>query len=209
MSHPARCGRSLLIALALALGLGGGVGGAAMRGGGGGGHRGGAFRGHPGWHGGGWRGRHGGGPHVFIDGGFFFGAPFYWGDPFLYGPDYYYYPYPPAYAYPYDYPPPPPEGSTAEAAPPEREEGGSEPQASGQASRASYGLVQLRGVGDGASVDLDGRFWLTADHLDDRWLGLPEGTHTITVRVGDAPSETRQVDVRAGRTRVVDFGSRG
>src|SRR5207245_1569273 len=110
--------------------------------------------------------------HVFIDGGFFF-------DPFF--PYFYSYPYPyPYYApYPYPYPPPgdggwgepPPEAESeprAENAPPSREE----------AEPASYGLVQLRGVPDGAAVDLDGRFWLTAERLDERWLAVPYGKHT-------------------------------
>ena len=73
-------------------------------------------------------------------------------------------------------------------------------------SRASYGLVQLRSVPDGASVDLDGRFWLTAKQLDARWLGLPEGPHTITVRKRNTAPATRQVAVDAGTTRAIDFG---
>ena len=209
MKRPARCGQSLIIALALTLGFGAGLGRAAMHGGGGG-HGGGFHGGRGGWHGGGFRGGHGHGPHVFIDGGFFFGAPFYWDyDPFFYGGPYYY-PYPPAYAYPYYYPPPPPaEEPQAESSPPEEEQGGSEPQASGPAGRASYGLVQLRGIPEGASVDLDGRFWLTADQLDERWLALPVGTHAVTVRTSNAAPKTRRVDVRAGTTRVVAFSSGG
>ena len=71
--------------------------------------------------------------------------------------------------------------------------------------RASYGLVQLQGVRDGASVDLDGRFWLTAAALDRRWLALPEGTHTIAVRARGAKPVERRVDVKPGTTRVVRF----
>jgi hypothetical protein len=127
--------RLLVIAVAIALGLGGGVARAARHGGGG--PHGGGFRGHRGWHGGG-HGRHGGGPHIFVDGGFFFGSPFYWGDdPLFYG-DPYYDPYPPAaYAYPDYYPPEEPE---IEASPPEEEQSGaSQPEASNEGSRASYG----------------------------------------------------------------------
>lgn len=180
------------LVIPIALALAGGVGRAAMHGGGG--HHAGGFGGRHGGFGG--HGFHGHGPHVFIDGGFFFGAPFFWDyDPFFYGDPYYYYPYPPAYAYPY--PPPPPE--EAEAAP-------EEPEASSEASPASYGLVSLRGVPDGASVDLDGRFWLTAEDLAARWLALPEGSHTITVRQGDAEPKTRRLEVRSGTTHILEFG---
>jgi len=134
--------------------------------------------------------------HVFIDGGFFF-------DPFF--P--YYYPYPYYAPYPYPYPPPddegwgepPPEAESeprAENTPPSREE----------AAPASYGLVQLRGVPDGAAVDLDGRFWLTAERLDQRWLAVPYGEHTLVVHArGSQPVEQR-VEVKPGKTSVVHFG---
>jgi hypothetical protein len=166
--------------------------------GGGGGYRGGGFRG--GWHG---RGSSGHGFHhgsrVFIDGGFFFGDPFYWGyDPFYGAP--YYYPYPPAYAYPYPGPPPD-EEAEAQPGPGEEQEAGP----SGPAEQATYGLVRLRGVPDDASVDLDGRLWLTADRLDQRWLALPEGTHTLTMRPADGSPRTKRIDVAAGKTQVVDF----
>jgi hypothetical protein len=203
----ARAGRLLLIIIAgLVVTLSAGAAGAAMHGGGGGGAHG--MHASGGWHHSGWGGHgwHGHGPHVFIDGGFFFGAPLGWGWPYYYGDPYY--PYPPAYVYPpygvapYSYypPPPPPEGTEqeAESAPPE---GG----ASAPTAPATYGLVRLRGVRDGSSVDLDGRFWLTAERLDDRWLALPEGTHTITVRDGDAPPVTRQVTVNAGGNLNLDF----
>jgi hypothetical protein len=144
---------------------------------------------------------HGHGPHVFIDGGFFFGfgAPLYWD----YGPSYFapedYLP-PPPDVYPYYYPPPPPPSeeaaAPAEAAAPEEE-----------GSPATYGLVQLRGVPDGTPVDLDGRFWLTAEQLDHRWLALPEGPHTIAIGSTDVPSAVRQFSVRSGTTLVVDFSS--
>ena len=131
----------------------------------------------------------------FIDGGFFF-------DPFFFP---YYYPY---YA-PYPVEPylpddegwsePPPEGGSeprAESEPPAREE----------AERASYGLVQLRGVPDGAAVDLDGRFWLKADGLDQRWLAVPHGEHTLAVRVRGSQPVERRVEVKPGKTSVVRFG---
>src|SRR5207245_6977486 len=85
-------------------------------------------------------------------------------DPFFYYPYAYpnYAPYP---GYGYEYPPPPPPEEPGY-------EAGQEPQYGAQseappeetqptpedAERASYGLVQLRGVPDGAAVDLDGRF---------------------------------------------------
>src|SRR5579875_2420067 len=134
-----------LAAAALLLALGGTPALAVMHGGHGGGFHGGGFH----------------GPHVFIDGGFFFGAPYFY-DPFFYD----YYPYPPYYGY-YPPPPPPPPPPPDQEEEPEQEPAPEPP--------ASYGLVQLRGVPDGAAVDLDGRFWLTAAQLDQRWLGLPEG----------------------------------
>jgi len=132
---------------------------------------------------------------VFIDGSFFF-------DPFFFP---YYYPY---YApYPvYPYPPddeswsePPPEAESeprAESEPPSRE----------QPERASYGLVQLRGVPDGAAVDLDGRFWLRAEGLDQRWLAVPYGEHALAVRAHGSAAVERRVEVKPGKTSVVRFG---
>jgi hypothetical protein len=193
MTNLPRIGRSLAAAAALLLALGGAPALAVMHGGRGGGFHGGGF--HGGWHGGwhGFRGGHFHGPHVFIDGAFFFGAPYFY-DPFFYD----YYPYPPYYGY-YPPPPPPPPPPPDQEEEPEQEPAPEPP--------ASYGLVQLRGVPDGAAVDLDGRFWLTAAQLDQRWLGLPEGTHTITVRRAGRDTVSRQVDVSAGSTQVVDFGS--
>ena len=167
----------------------------AARGGHGGGMHGGGFHGgHGGFHGG---FHHRGGSHVFVGGSVFF-------DPFWYGYPYYYYPYPYYPYYPYDYPdyPPPDEEASAEGEQPEAEA------APAPAPRiATYGLVQLRGVPDGAAVDLDGRFWLTAGGLDDRWLALPEGSHTITVRVGKETPLQRTVDVKPGASTVVRFPS--
>ena len=65
--------------------------------------------------------------------------------------------------------------------------------------------MQLRGIPDGASIDLDGRFWLTANDLDERWLALPTGEHTLSVRVGEGSATVRRVDVRSGKTQVVRF----
>ena len=142
--------------------------------------------------------------HVFIDGGFFF-------DPFF--P--YYYPYPYYAPYPYPYPPPDDEGwgePPPEAGSEPPPEAGSEPRAENappsreEAEHASYGLVQLRGVPDGAAVDLDGRFWLTAERLDERWLAVPYGKHTLVVHArGSQPVEQR-VEVKSGKTSVVRFG---
>src|SRR5262249_29870368 len=140
----------------------------------------------PGWHGG-WNG-HAFFPHnrvFFVPGGpaFFFGTG--WGWPYYYGYPYYYpYPYPyPYYGYPTAYPPPPwyptqqyppdqqyqpdsgaPPPPDAGAAPPPDE--GAAPPASG----SNYGYVQLRSVPEDATVDLDGRFWVDARQLDERWL---------------------------------------
>ena len=171
---------------------------------------------HPhGFHGGGFGGGFGHGSgfhgsshsHVFFRGGVFFDPfffpysyPYPYYDPYYpyYAP--YYAPYPPPDAYP---PPddegqPPPDaggGSLAENAPPPED-----------SERASYGLVQLRGVPDGAAVDLDGRFWLTANGLDQRWLAIPDGEHTVAVRVRGARAVERSVDVKAGKPNVVRFG---
>ena len=184
----------LLVALAAPAGAargGGGHGGGGMHGGG--------FRGGP--HGGFHGGFHHGGSHVFVGGSVFF-------DPFWYGYPYYYYPYPyyPYYPYDYpDYPPPPDEEASAEPGQPDEE--ASEAAPTSTARIGTYGLVQLHGVPDGAAVDLDGRFWLTADGLDDRWLALPEGTHTITVRVGRETPLQRTVEVKPGASTVVRFPS--
>jgi hypothetical protein len=187
------------LAVLLVLGGTGGVAGAARGGGGGGGgHHGGGFGGrgfgHGLGHGGGFHHGHHGfhhGPHVFIDGGFFFGFPLYGAyDPFYADP--YYYPYPP---YPPDDGPdygPPPE--------PDDETTAEEP--------ATYGLVQIRDVPDGAALDLDGRFWLTASGLDDRWLALPAGRHTIAVRPKDGAAATFDVDVEPGGRQTIDFADR-
>ena len=133
------------------------------------------------------------GSHFFFDGGFFF-------DPFFpyYYPYYLPYPvYPPPDVEGWSEPPPEAEGEPrAESAPPASEE----------AERASYGLVQLRGVPDGAAVDLDGRFWLKADGLDQRWLAVPHGEHTVAVRVRGSQPVERRVEVKPGKTSVVRFG---
>ncbi len=159
-----------------------------------------------GFHGGGF---HGGG----FRGGFFFG-PF--GYPYAYG-----YPYANPYAYPYPeyYPPeyypseyyPPTSPYSGSAPPPESpyagqgEQGPSAEATPEDARRADYGLVSLHGVPDGAAVDLDGRFWLTAEALEQRWLALPRGAHTLTVHVSGARPIERRIQVKAGATQVLRF----
>jgi len=134
----------------------------------------------------------------FFDGGFFF-------DPFFF--PYYYYPYP--YYAPYAYPYPPPDDETWGEPPPEAE---SEPRAENappsreETEPSSYGLVQLRGVPDGAAVDLDGRFWLTAERLDERWLAVPHGEHTLVVHARGSRAVEQRVEVKPGKTSVVHFG---
>ena len=174
-------------------------------------------------------GFHGGGFH----GGTFHGGTFHGGHgfhgPFVHhgfgGPDFffgfspfvvpYYYPYPyypyPYYPYPYyEYPPPPPYAYPSEV-PESGAPSGEEAQAPTQeneaeeAQQANYGLVQLRGVADGADVDLDGRFWLRAENLGNRWLALPRGAHTLVVRVEDAAPVERRIVVESGKTQVVRF----
>ena len=165
-------------------------------------------RGRSGW-GGGHGHHHGHGSDFFFFGGSF--GPYWypgWGWPYRpYYPYYsYYYPY---WGYPYSYYPPPdyppvpyrvedddyrdvPEAS-ARSAPPATE------------APASYGLIRLDGVPDGAAVELDGRFWLTADDLDDRWMALPQGEHRIAVTVGDAEPLVRTIRIVPGRSHVLKF----
>jgi len=202
----------LAVAIALLVALAAPAGAAHGGGHGGGGMHGGYHGRYHGYHG----GYHHHGSHVFVGGSFFF-------DPFGYGYPYYYYPYGYPYGYypyaPYGYPdyPPPPddeasagqgqpygEGQPEAEAPPDAEAEASPPPS---ARIGTYGLVQLHGVPDGAAVDLDGRFWLTADGLDDRWLALPEGNHTVTVRVGNRTPLQRSFDVRPGASTVVRFPS--
>jgi hypothetical protein len=135
------------------------------------------------------------GARVFVGGAFpAYGAPY---------PVYPYpYPYPYSYPYPYPYPPAPPPplpGGGPDAPPPEPE-----PELH-ELDRTSYGLVQLRGVPDGADVDLDGRFWLVGDGLDQRWLALAEGEHTITVRASGRSVDERRIVIVPGKTHVVRF----
>jgi len=187
---------------------GGGFHGGGFHGGGfhGGGFHGGGFHGG-GFHGGGF---HGGG----FRGGFFFGPfwyPYAYGYPYAFG---YPYAYPYAYPYPEYYPPeyyPPTSPYSGSAPPPESpyagqgEQGPSAEATPEDARRADYGLVSLHGVLDGAAVDLDGRFWLTAEALEQRWLALPRGAHTLTVHVSGARPIERRIQVRAGATQVVRF----
>ncbi len=140
---------------------------------------------------------------------FVFGGPTFW-DPFYYPYYYpYYYSYPPyPYYVPYPaymYPPPPEEpgwsAPPAESSPPVEPT----PETTDEALGASYGLVQLRGVPDGATIELDGRFWLTAAQLDARWLAVPKGEHRLTMRVRDGEPTERRINIAPGKSQVVRF----
>ena len=158
--------------------------------------------GHGGWHGG-WRHPE---SRFFVGGSVFF-------DPFFFGP-FYPYPYPYYVPYPgYAYPPPPdygwsppPSGALEPSDETEQRAERTPSTPDDDAARATYGLVQLRGIPDGASVDLDGRFWLTAENLDDRWLAVPRGEHTLSVRVRGSDIVERRIDVKEGKNHVVRFG---
>lgn len=144
------------------------------------------------------------GPRVY--GGGVFVRPF-WYSPYYYPYAAYPYPHPYTVPYPYPvYPPPPPPAPTAGGGASEAPAAEAPRPAPREARRATYGLVQLRGVPDGAAVDLDGRFWLTAEKLGERWLAVPEGSHTLVVRVADRKPVERRVAVDAGETHVVHFG---
>jgi hypothetical protein len=199
-------------ALLLALVLLGAPGSALAAHGGGGGH-GGFGGGHGwgggGWHGGGWHGGHHHGNDFVFGFGF---APWYW-DPFYfpYAYSYPYYGYPP---YGYGYPPPPEDAGPppeAQAPPPDQQQDAwnNQQQDTGDPMDASYGLVKLRGVPDGASVELDGRYWLTAARLSERWLALPRGRHTLTIRPQQGAASEHTVDVKPGVNVVIDFHLRG
>jgi hypothetical protein len=196
---------------------------------GGGGHGGFAGGTHGGWGHGGWGGSHAGwwghrvfvGPR-FIVGGFLFGSPLYpW--PYYWGYPYGSYPYPyGAYGYfpPYDenvpdYPPPsaqtlPPDQSgippTSDVTPPPDQGYVADQAEAAGDDYSSYGLIQLRGVPDGATVDLDGRRWLDGRNLASRWLALPAGLHTIAVRADGYETFEQRIDVAAGRNQVVRIG---
>jgi hypothetical protein len=214
-----------LIAVALSLVLAVPIEAAARQGGGGGGGRGGGGGSGGGGRslsfprGGGWHGGHGGqgGHHGHHHGSstFFFGSfgPYWypgWGWPYRpYYPYYgYYYPY--WGGYPYSYYPPPPNYPPAPYRV-EDDEYPDVPEASAppvDEAPASYGLIRLDGVPNGAAVELDGRFWLTADDLDDRWMALPAGEHRIAVTVGDAEPLVRTIRIVPGRSHVLKFDAR-
>jgi len=171
--------------------------------------------GHPGGGGGWWGHAPGhpvffhGGPRVFVGGGF--GFPFFWPS--------YSYGFGPAYAYPYpygDYPYPypgtylpgyPPPDAGTQSPPPDA--GSPTPEYSDAQADAqdqgTYGLIQLRGVPDGASVYLDARFWFVAHSLGGRWLALPGGGHAITVRLTGYREVSANVEVVPGTNRVVEI----
>ncbi len=132
------------------------------------------------------------GPRAFVGG-------FFW-DPFF---DPRYYPYPVPYPV-YAYPAPPPEEPDVRAEHDEDEDT-ARADVPDDPLRASYGLVQLRGVPEGAAIDLDGRYWLTAQRLDERWLALPHGTHALVVHPRGAEPIARRIEVAAGKTHVVHF----
>ena len=72
---------------------------------------------------------------------------------------------------------------------------------------SNYGFVQFREVPNGAAVDLDQRPWVRSPGLENRWLAIPAGAHTITVRAaGYAPTD-RRIDVAGGRQQIVRVGS--
>jgi hypothetical protein len=175
---------------------------------------------HPGW---GWGGRRFFfGPRFVVGGGFLYGSPFYpwpyWGYPYGFYGGYPYGPYP-FYGYGYppydeevpDYPPPaaqtPSPGQsvippTAGELPPPDQPQVAETEAGGD-DYSSYGLIQLRGVPEAATVDLDGRRWLDGHNLGGRWLALPAGLHTITVSADGYESVEQRIDVAAGHNQVV------
>ncbi len=124
---------------------------------------------------------------------FFFGAPYFWDYPV-------YVPYPA----PYYYAGPPPgsdweDQDDSSPPPPSRREPPADP------LDASYGLVQLRDVPDGADVDLDGRFWMKAAKLSQRWLALPRGPHTIVVRPKRGQPIERRMEVTPGTVLTITF----
>jgi sugar lactone lactonase YvrE len=84
------------------------------------------------------------------------------------------------------------------------------PAAAGLAADAlpSYGLVQLRGVPDGARIDLDGRPWLVAEGLEGRWLVVARGQHRLTIHLPDHEPREQRIDVVDGRAQVVRFTER-
>jgi len=152
------------------------------------------------------------GPSVFFGGGF---GGYYYPYP---------YPYPYYYGYPTGYPPPgpppgwyssdsyPPDEDAPQATPPP--DAGAPPppdesaaEAPPPADTATYGLIQLRSVPEGAAIDLDGRYWLDARRLDDRWLPVAPGLHTITVRQEGRATVERRVDVSPGGSQVVSMES--
>ncbi len=196
-------------------------------GGWGGGH-GGWGGGHGGWGHSGWYGHRGFfGPRFVVGGGFLYGSPFF-GWPYYWGYPYGAYPYPYPYpygGYGYGYPPPydagapdyPPPGTQAPAPdqssipPAAAQLPSDQPGLAAEADAAadddsSYGLIQLRGVPESATVDLDGRRWLDGRNLSGRWLALPAGFHTIAVRADGYEEYEQRIDVAAGRNRVVTVG---
>jgi hypothetical protein len=150
----------------------------------------------------------GGNPHVFVN-GFFFGPPFFWDYPMYVPYPIYGYPPPPDGAWDYRAEAPPDDQQPPTQPPPPPPDEQARADTNEEPLAASYGLVQLRGVPDDAAIDLDGRFWMTAARLDQRWLALPRGAHTLTVRVRDLAPIERRVDVEPGKNQVIRFGPFG
>jgi hypothetical protein len=177
----------------------------------GGGH-GGGMAGHPAHGGGSWGHASPGHPvschrtpRVFIGGGF--GFPFFWpaysfgydfGPAYPYGDDLSVYPFPGTYVPGY-----PPGDWGAQSTP--TDAGSLTPDNAELQDDGSYGLVQLHGVPDGATVYLDGRFWLVAHGLDGRWLALAGGSHAIAVRLSGYQDASADVDIVPGSNRVVEI----
>ena len=226
----------LAVALPAAARDGGGGGGGGGKGGGGGGGGGGRGGGSPslsfpgagggsfkqggggrgggggkgGWHGGHGHHHHGGSRFYYYGGygpwwypGWGWYRPYYYSYWYPYYPYSYWYPYYPAYSYP-SYPAP----WSREPEYPDDDVARADTPRSDDVEPASYGLLKLEGVRDGASVDLDGRFWLTADDLDDRWMALPKGEHRIAVRVDEGTPMERTIRIVPGRTHVLKFDKR-
>jgi len=168
---------------------GGPRGGPPPHGSWGGGHWG---HGHDHHHHGGW-----GGAYFYGYGAF--GWPYWtaWDSPYFLG-----YAYPGPVTYYDSYPPP---GMDQEDTETDDEVPRARRPTPDEARRDSYGTVQLRGVPDGSRIELDGQYWLEALALDDRWLAIRQGEHTVTIRPPDRRASSRKIDVAPGQSVIVRF----